>query len=94
MPDGTSSIIWDTLKYVWMGLVAIITFMWRKLDKKVDNLEKCTIQKDVFNDTLASLREDIKGLGDKQIDLHRTMRADTREDVKGIHQRIDKLMEK
>jgi len=101
MPDGTTSAImaalhsvFDALKFVWFALIGLIVWNGKRMVKKVDELEKCSVHKDDFNATLKSLRGDIKDLGEKQIDLHRTMRSDTREDIKGVHSRIDEIMKK
>ena len=101
MPDGTTSVImtalhsaFDALKFVWFALIGLIVWNGKRMVKKVDELERCAVNKDEFNDTLRSLRGDIHDLGEKQIDLHRTMRSDTREDIKGVHGRIDEMMKR
>jgi len=99
--DGSGSVIataahaaYDGLKFVWFALMGLIVWNGKRLVKKVDDLEKNTVETDTFNQTLGSLRRDIHELGEKQENLHKNLRDDTRSDIKDVHERIDKMMDK
>jgi hypothetical protein len=81
MPDGTYHTIkaaWEVIKYPMVMLVGLFGWSLKRQISRVDKLEASYIDKDAFNDTLSSLRTDIKD-GFKEI----------RADVRDIHQRID-----
>ena len=97
MVDSTMSLLdslWSAAKWLFVVVMGMIGYKVKRTDEAIDDLKKNTIRTDDFNSTLASLRGDIKSLGDKQVDLHKTMRSDTREDIKGVHSRIDELMKR
>ena len=86
MPDGTTSILsmtWDAVKWLWFALAGLLVYNGKKIGRDVDEIKKDYVNSRVFNDTLKSLRGDIKDMKD-----------DVRQDVSSVHQRIDKLMEK
>jgi len=95
MPDGTTSVIsmvWDVVKWLWFALAGFIIFHWKKLTNDVDEIKKDYVKEDTFNETLGSLRKDIKDVGDKQESHTQILREDLREDMKGVHSRIDTLL--
>lgn len=86
MPDVTTAMtaqIWEWIKYIWIAFIGLFVWNGKRVISRIDVLEKNTIDKETFNNTLRALRTDIKDIG-----------KDVRTDISAIHGRIDKLVDK
>ena len=86
MPDGTTGIIvgaWDWTKGLIIALLGILGWNWKRMDKRVENLEKNTVSAEIFNKTILSLRDDFKNHADR-----------VEKGITRTHERIDKMLEK
>lgn len=76
-------IVYDTVKYIFVGAIGLMVFWFKRLTNQVDVLKEETVKEDVFNSSLEQIRQSIdRGFGE------------IREDIKGVHYRIDRIMEK
>jgi len=95
MPDGTASVIsmvWDVVKWLWFALAGLLMYNGKKIINDVDKIKEDYVKEDTFNETLGSLRKDIKDVGDKHEESTTKLRDDLREDYKAVHSRIDTLL--
>lgn len=83
MPDGTSTILgmaMDGVKYVWFGLIGLVVWNGKRLHNRVDKIESEYVSGSSLDKAMDRIRDDIK-----------SYHHDTREDIRSIHDRIDKL---
>jgi len=96
MPDGTTTLLgatWDAERWLWFALAGILFWNGKKIVNDVEAIKKDYIHAKDFNETLKSLRGDIKDASQKHEQTSKDLRNDVRQDVNSVHQRIDKLME-
>jgi len=76
-------VIYETVKYIFVGAIGLMVFWFKRITNRVDTLSDESVKEDTFNNSLKEIRQSIdKGFGE------------IRDDIKGVHYRIDRIMEK
>ena len=95
MPDGTSTIlhsIYESLKYVIVGLLALLGWNGKRLVARVDKHDEelgDMVKSDTFNETMKSMREYINESTER---IERSIQGHN-DKLEHVTQRIDRIIE-